>query len=255
MSDRHLLAALAARLAPISLAETNEEASLQTRIDKKYLIPLGLLGRVVADLGQGVRAMDIDGLRVFGYESVYFDTPRLRFYRDHVQGRRQRHKVRTRRYVDSDLTMLEVKEKGGRGETVKHRTGWSPDELFHLGRDGRGFVDELLDGAPEATELGPSLISRYARTTFVHPEAGLRLTCDVDLSFVSPHRSSLVPSGQVLVETKAAASPSLADRVLHRYGQREVSVSKYCAGIALTHAVPANRWHRVLNRHLRPRVS
>ena len=116
--DRTVLAELASRVAPISLAETTDQAALQTRIDKKYLLPIGLLGHVLDDLGAGLRALEIDGLRVFGYESVYFDTPRLQFYRDHVQGRRLRHKVRTRRYVDSDLTMLEVKEKGGRGETV-----------------------------------------------------------------------------------------------------------------------------------------
>ena len=252
MSDRRRLAALADRLSPISLAETTEEASLQTRIDKKYLLPLPLLGQVLRDLGPGLRALEIDGLRVFGYESVYFDTPRLQFYRDHVQGRRIRHKVRTRRYVDSDLTMLEVKEKGGRGETVKHRTGWSTSELFRLGSGGRDFVDDLLEGEPDASDLRPSLVSRYCRATFVHAEARLRLTCDVDLTFESPMTSAAVPAGRVLVETKAAESPSIADRILHRYSQRDVSVSKYCAGIALTHDAPANRWHRVLNRYLRP---
>ena len=40
--------------------------------------------------------------------------------------------------------------------------------------------------------------------------------------------------------------------ILHRYAQRDIAVSKYCAGIALTHGAPANRWHRVLNRYLRP---
>ena len=155
--DRTVLAELASRVAPISLAETTDQAALQTRIDKKYLLPIGLLGHVLDDLGAGLRALEIDGLRVFGYESVYFDTPRLQFYRDHVQGRRLRHKVRTRRYVDSDLTMLEVKEKGGRGETVKHRTDWSPTELFRLGSGGRMFIDDLLDGEPDAASLRPSL--------------------------------------------------------------------------------------------------
>lgn len=250
--DRTVLAELASRVAPISLAETTDQAALQTRIDKKYLLPIGLLGHVLDDLGAGLRALEIDGLRVFGYESVYFDTPRLQFYRDHVQGRRLRHKVRTRRYVDSDLTMLEVKEKGGRGETVKHRTDWSPTELFRLGSGGRMFIDDLLDGEPDAASLRPSLVSRYWRATFVHADAGLRLTCDVDLGFESRHTTTSVPQGRVLVETKAAGTPSVADHILHRYAQRDIAVSKYCAGIALTHDAPANRWHRVLNRYLRP---
>ena len=160
--------------------------------------------------------------------------------------------MRTRRYVDSDLTMLEVKEKGGRGETVKHRTDWSPTELFRLGSGGRMFIDDLLDGEPDAASLRPSLVSRYWRATFVHADAGLRLTCDVDLGFESRHTTTSVPQGRVLVETKAAGTPSVADHILHRYAQRDIAVSKYCAGIALTHGAPANRWHRVLNRYLRP---
>ena len=65
--------------------------------------------------------LDIDGRRVFGYESTYFDTPDCEQYRAHRQGRRRRYKVRSRSYVDTGLSMFEVKTKGLRGATVKHR--------------------------------------------------------------------------------------------------------------------------------------
>lgn len=250
--DGAALAGLAAPLAPLSLAEVTESAALQTRVDRKYLIPTATLTRLVAGLGPGLGVLAIDGRRVFGYESIYFDTPDFGMFRDHVQGRRLRTKVRTRRYVDSGLTMLEVKEKGGRGQTVKHRTPWSGADLDRLvgHEDGRGFVDAVLAPRHRADELRPALVSRYRRTTFVDPDAGLRLTCDVDLSFDGSGRSVQVPAGRVLVETKSATGRSEADRLLHRLGQREIPISKYCAGVALTAGLPANRWHRTLTRYL-----
>lgn len=68
------------RLNPIGLAQLNDRAALQTRVDRKYLLPVAdayaLLGQVSAD----TRALKIDGRRVFAYESVYFDTPDLTSY-------------------------------------------------------------------------------------------------------------------------------------------------------------------------------
>ena len=250
--DRAALAGLAAPLPSLGLAEVAESAALQTRVDRKYLVPTGTLTRLVAGLGGGLSVLAIDGRRVFGYESIYFDTPDYGMFRDHVQGRRIRTKVRTRRYVDSGLTMLEVKEKGGRGQTVKHRTPWSGDDLGRLvGReDGRDFVDAILAGRHAADALVPALVSRYHRTTFVDPDAGLRLTCDVELTFDGAGRAVTVPTGRVLVETKSATGRSAADRLLHRLGQRPIPISKYCAGVALTAGLPANRWHRTLRRYL-----
>lgn len=253
--DRILMTGLAAAQEPIGLAEVAEGASLQTRVDKKYLVPTQVLASVVRQLGLSLKVLDIDGRRVFGYESVYFDTDDLDFYRDHVMGRRQRNKVRTRLYVDSGLTMLEVKAKGGRGETVKHRMDWDRESLDRIRTskkelDGEGFVDAYLSGRHQATSLRPSLLSRYRRTTFVDVEAGLRLTCDIDLSFGGLGKAVVVPPGRVLVETKSESGRSTADRLLHRYGQRDLAVSKYCVGVAMTSGRPANRWHRTVKRYL-----
>ncbi|WP_230854391.1 VTC domain-containing protein [Arthrobacter terrae] len=81
-------------------------------------------------LGKDFRALEIGPRRVFEYESVYFDTPELEQFRAHRQGRRRRYKVRTRTYVDSGLCMFEVKFKGQRGQTVKHRMPYQLQDSF-----------------------------------------------------------------------------------------------------------------------------
>ena len=86
-------------------------------MDAKYVSPAAFAAWLS---GSTHRVLEIDGRRVFGYRSTYFDTPDLRLFRDHVQRRRRRYKCRTREY-DSGVRMFEVKLKGARGRTVKYR--------------------------------------------------------------------------------------------------------------------------------------
>ena len=61
--------------------------------------------------GPGLRALEIDGLRQFGYTSTYLDTDELDSFRATAHKRARRGKVRTRRYLDSGLSFLEVKTR------------------------------------------------------------------------------------------------------------------------------------------------
>lgn len=70
--------------------------------------------------------MEID-LRVFTYETLYFDSASLKIYRDHVMQRRKLVRIRSRRYVESDSYVFEVKLKGPRGQTINHRLKRVPE--------------------------------------------------------------------------------------------------------------------------------
>ena len=96
-------------LPSIGLADLNREASLLTRRDRKYLVPVSL-ARLLVDQN-GLLVLEIDGRRSFGYESVYFDTPDLVSYRAAAHKRRLRFKVRTRCYRDTGICSLEVKTR------------------------------------------------------------------------------------------------------------------------------------------------
>ena len=84
---------------------------------------------LAAELRASHRVLEIDGRREFTYRTTYFDTPDLRVFRDHQQRRRRRYKARSREYVDSGARMFEVKLKGARGRTVKHRMPYDRDGL------------------------------------------------------------------------------------------------------------------------------
>ena len=52
-----------AALAPVSLAELDEAAALQTRRDRKYLVPVPAVAELVARLDGEARVLEIDGRR------------------------------------------------------------------------------------------------------------------------------------------------------------------------------------------------
>jgi inorganic triphosphatase YgiF len=234
----------------VSLDEACAVAGLATRFELKYLVPLASLAAVLERLPDHLAALDIDGRRAFVYESVYFDTEDLSLYTRHAQGRPKRFKVRTRSYCDSGDTMFEVKLKGRRGQTVKERIAHDFDRRAQLTREARCFVETIIADAygQDVPDLQPVLTTRYHRATLVDLDNTLRLTIDLGL------RWAAVASGHgsddlALVESKSTAGPGHVDAVLRSVGIRPVSISKYCAGVALLHGnVPANRWSRVLRQ-------
>ena len=70
-----MVAGSVAGLPTASLTEVIERLALQTRIDHKYLVPLERFAELTARLPDAYAVLEIDQLRGFAYESVYFDPP------------------------------------------------------------------------------------------------------------------------------------------------------------------------------------
>jgi hypothetical protein len=240
-------------LPPIGLEELIAIADLQTRRDRKYLLPASVAADVFHDI-QG-RALDIDGLRAFRYESTYFDTPQWDSYLSAARRRPRRFKVRTRTYLDSNACMLEVKVRDNRGNTVKHRQPHDPCIRAQLTEDGEAFVKRIPASAPFVRDLRAVLTVMFRRSTIVLDETGERITVDEHARWSSDasHRRLDV---LVFVETKTTGPPSDVDRALWRAGHRPVTISKYCTGLAAMRSdLPSNKWHRVLIRDLIPNLQ
>lgn len=241
-------------LAPIALDELVERASLQTRVDRKYVVPTADLNSLFAGLDQKTRVLEMGGLRDFRYESVYFDTPALTSYWMAARARRKRFKVRTRTYLDSDSTFLEVKTKGARSATVKDRLEYSPDARGEVSPEGFDYAWSILEDAGfdelEPTILVPTLITRYERTTLFVPGSGSRATIDTGLRWVIDEQHPLGRPDIAIVETKSGSRASDVDRLLWSHGHRPATISKYGTGLAaLRDDLPSNKWSRILRRH------
>src|SRR5690606_34589316 len=197
---------------------------LQTRVDRKYLVP----HRAFAEFERGLAAqgewaeLEIDGRRGFAYASVYFDTPDLLGYRQHVQGRRRRFKARTRGYLARGPAPFEA---GDVLAAVLHREY----------------------GLEPPRDLRPAAVTAYRRRTLVRRSGGARLTLDEGLVFRIGTDTVPVPPGWVLAESKSPGGDTPADRLLRSLGVRPRSISKYCLAVmCLYPGIRGNPWRRTL---------
>ncbi|MFD5816502.1 polyphosphate polymerase domain-containing protein [Streptomyces sp. NPDC127038] len=238
-----------------TLAEVDAAAGLQHRTDRKYLVPVGLARRLVEQLADSHRVLDLGGRRTTSYRSTYFDTPRLAAWHAHVQGRRRRWKVRTRLYAEDGLCRVEVKTKDGRGATVKHAQRASAARYGRLDEEAAAFVDRVLTGSAipvRAADLVATTEIRYLRAALADLHHGTRVTLDGVLTCHRDDRSAALDPDFVLVETKGGVRPAPADRMLLGLGVRPVSLSKYLVGQSLlTPGLPDNDVRRIARTRFR----
>ena len=237
-----LIGSVLDRLDAITLDDLDARAALQDRVDRTYIVREGELEALVERLAEGHLVLEIDGRRVFAYESVYFDTPDARCYRDHVDGRRPRFKLRTRLYADTGECVFEVKVKDAEGRTVKEHLPYAPEDRERLTPEARRFIADTLErlaGLSAPDDLERSLITRFKRATLAPRDGSARLTCDGDLRLVAPDGGCVVPRDSfVVVETKSEGGESPADDLLHDADREPLSLSKYRVGLALLRGEP-----------------
>jgi hypothetical protein len=162
-------------------------------------------------------------------------------FRDHLQGRRRRLKVRVRHYVDSGDCFFELKLRGARECTIKRRVPHEPRLRRSLTSDSLAAMERWVQsayGRPAPRPLAPVLDVAYWRATLVSPERGERLTIDLDLRMWAAGADGWgrLDPDFAIVETKCARGPALAGHGLSALGARPLDrMSKYCVGVVLTH--------------------
>ena len=219
------------RTMPTETLDQMKGIRLMNRIDTKYVLPQRLLAPLLEQAAMnGYRIQQIDGARACRYDTLYYDTPSREMYLLHHDRRLVRQKIRTRTYVESGSTFLEIKNKTNKGRTRKKRVAM-PREAFGRFTDDAAaslFCRERCAYRPE--DLSPSLSTRFLRMTLVDAGMSERVTVDTDLRFENPsridqrnanrrvearcyemlrHRRHNVPHGH---------QAAVGQQILHRYG-------------------------------------
>ena len=101
--------------------QQQDDASLMDRVDTKYLLPVPLMLDGFSRLDQDYTVLEIDSQRLFTYQNTYFDSENLNYYLLHHNGKLNRHKVRYRRYLETDTEFFEIKFKTNKSRTIKQR--------------------------------------------------------------------------------------------------------------------------------------
>jgi hypothetical protein len=226
-----------AHFAPIGL-ENMARVKLLNRVDTKYLMHVDELETILRSLKNKYCVLDIAGTRAHRYRTLYFDSPDFALYMQHHNGKRPRYKVRSREYVDTQLTFLEVKRKRCR-RTIKDREQ-TQNLVATLNGPAGHFIREHFPF--DMSILEPKLWVIFRRITLVSVRRPERLTIDIDLQFHWRKHSIALP-GIAVVEVKQAHFSQVSDIVqqMRACGIRPMSFSKYCAGVELVHGVKGNR--------------
>ncbi|HEY0606033.1 MAG TPA: polyphosphate polymerase domain-containing protein [Herpetosiphonaceae bacterium] len=215
---------------PIDLDQMDGVA-LQDRIDTKYVFHAGLIQRTLAALAEHYRVLEIDGNRIHRYQTLYFDTADFTLYHQHHAGGSNRYKVRSRSYLDTGLSCLEIKLKAHGDRTIKQRLR-TPEPVTALTPQAGAFLREHLP--PTIAGLQPQLWNTFSRITLVGKRQPERVTLDLDLHF-SGNGDTVVLPGAVVAEVKQGrhgrTSPFM--RLMREAGIRSTGFSKYCIGVSL----------------------
>lgn len=221
---------------PVGLEEINS-VGYMSRIDTKYLFSLSKLPMLLRSVQQLYKILEIDGQREFDYKTVYFDTPQLNFYKQHVTGKLNRDKVRVRKYENNGLTFLEVKHKSNKGRTLKTRLEKEEGDMNHVAQS-REFLEELI--SEDAGSLKAVINTGFSRITLVNLDEAERVTIDFNISWNNLKGASIDVPFLAIAEIKSNKSTSMSPffQELKKLGIRSTGFSKYAAGMALLNNVP-----------------
>lgn len=206
-----------------------EKARLFDRMEVKYVFNIEDLPKVLDTLSEYYSLLKIEepGLRI--YENRYFDTPDLKMYIDHHNGKLNRYKLRFRSYADTGNTFFEIKFKNNKGRTLKSRIE-VPQERYVIDGNALELLKRETEYLPEM--LYESLIVRYKRVTLIKKESTERLTFDLDLHYQYGQSESSYPYLVVAEVKQPRTSSSKFISLMHEMHIQPFSFSKYCLGIA-----------------------
>lgn len=233
---------------PISL-EAMDHVKLLDRIDTKYILPEDQLQEYLAAIEAQYSVLVIDGKSLHPYETLYYDTPDYRLYQMHHNGKRNRFKLRCRKYVNSGISFFEVKSKTNTDRTVKARmqVGNIPETLS---KQMNQYISDHTPGT--FNDYVPSLRVFFDRITLVNNRANERLTIDLNLRYTSNGSEKKIPKVAIVEVKQENHSISPFRELMKMQRHPKNYISKYCLGVmCLNKELKMNRFKQkmiVLNK-------
>jgi len=224
------------RIGSITLEEM-DSIKLMNRIDSKFVTEEGMLEKVLERAAdQGYRALVTEGTMISPYNSFYYDTDNLEMFTFHHNRKLTRQKIRTRVYVNSGTTFLEIKRKNNKGRTKKKRMEIAPELFSDFRQDSEAAAFLAEKSAYTADRIAPRLETIFRRITLVNAAKTERLTIDTALRFVN-HDTNLeagLCSGVIIELKQDGRAFSEMKNILLDLRVKPMRISKYCIGTTLT---------------------
>lgn len=225
----------------VSLEEMGK-VRLMNRIDTKYVTTFHNIVKLLRLLSGLYRIQQIAGRSNMPYYTKYFDTSDTEMFYQHQRGKKNRQKVRIRKYEECDTPpFIEIKTKSNKGRTTKNRISMLTGSELTL---YNSFFDLFSQYNPAT--LDPQIENHFYRITLTDKEMTERITIDTNLEFnnLKTGISTSMPNIGIIEwkrDGRRCHSP-LGD-ILKRLGIHATGFSKYCVGMAVTN--PSLRQNRL----------
>ena len=224
---------------PISLNEM-DEVKLMNRVDTKFAFSMKQFLDLLPELSEHYRVLEIEGTRTPFYESLYLDDDQFSFFKDHHNGRSNRFKVRFRKYVESNLIFLEIKQKvKGRTHKKRIKVDRIPDQLETVHQE---FINSVIK---DSHEIHPVMWNSFHRVTLVNRVEKERLTLDFELTFKWGEEVHQFDN-LIIAELKQESvnRDTAFFRIMKRRIIRPYRLSKYCIGSIELYGAPILKFNR-----------
>ncbi|PZG03036.1 polyphosphate polymerase domain-containing protein [Nonomuraea aridisoli] len=255
------------RPAPAEPGQAGHALHAFNRYEIKYLVDTALVGELREEMEAVLDRDPHSGEHGYGIWSVYYDTRRLRFYWEKIEGLKFRRKLRIRHYGDrfavtgDTPVFVEIKQRVNR-VTQKRRVRLPYRDALRLcdGREqvghepaARGFLEEVLDLVCRL-DLHATAMTGYQRHAYAGrgADVGLRVTFDQrirgrDRDFhlgADAENRYIVPPGKAIMEVKANERvPYWLTDLTARRNLQVVRVSKYCQSVEAYGLAPRSIFH------------
>lgn len=225
-------------LQPLTLQQL-DKVQMLNRVDTKFVFHVNQLEEILSEIKDQYYVLQIDGKRMFDYESLYFDTDDYLLYKFHHNGKLNRLKVRYRKYLDSGLCYFEVKYKVKGNRTDKKRMK-EPDIKHELSEQELALIKhDYLD----INSLKEKMVICFTRITLANKNFKERLTLDINILFDNFRDKKTYPElviAEVKTDKTAIGSP-IVDSFKKRHFE-EVGFSKYATAVALLEDIKSNNF-------------
>ncbi|NVO19907.1 MAG: polyphosphate polymerase domain-containing protein [Bacteroidetes bacterium] len=206
-----------------------DKVKLLDRMDSKYMFHYSKLPEILESLKLDYRVLSIEGKKCGSYNTRYFDTPDLKLYTQHHNGKLNRNKVRFREYMDSGLHFFEIKFKSNKRRTIKKRIRqFEANQLIE--GESAAFLKSVT--GMESTELQQTLQVFYNRITLVQNNLKERLTIDLALDFHTADKKQSFPQLVIAEVKQERFGKSPFTLLMNQHSLSPISISKYCLGVA-----------------------
>lgn len=222
----------------LTLTELNASASFLKRIDRKFILPVDDLLKILEKLQNKFQILEIGGHKVFSYDNIYMDNEDYLFYNQHEAWEDKRSKVRTRLYKEANMAFFEFKQKEA-GITSKYRYEFPTEEHGEMTKGKKRFFEwvwqSMYNGDPKAPKLTPSLNTRYKRITLVDRILWERVTIDLNISTKDLRDSDgkrIKLKDVAIIESKSLDDECYTVNLLKKFGYEQAHpCSKYAIGL------------------------